>query len=181
MNKPKISPQGEYDGACFLYSVVNAYKALTGKNPTLKMWDKSVENIPFRNDFLINVGTYWYDDNMELYELAIQRMFEKFTKNKIAFEIKSFHEISSRKALEKLIGKNSVVILNIGSEHWVCGVDYNKENIFLADSYQLFSEVQKYSEMKSDKFERYYNSNKTLSDISWLYNPSVLQIIIKNA
>lgn len=31
-------------------------------------------------------------------------------------------------------------------------VDYNKEKIFLADSYQLFTIVQKYKEIKSDKF-----------------------------
>lgn len=178
MPKPEICPQGEYDGACFLYSVTNAYKTLTGKHPTFNMWDNAVEHIPFRDDFIRNIGTYWYDDNMYLYEITIKRMLKHFARKKYSFKISSYEKVCKSNKLRELINHNSVIVLNISSEHWVTAIDIDEENIYFADSYKLAQMGSKYEEFKSANLGRIYNDYHELNDMSWLYNPSVIKITL---
>jgi len=178
VSKPNICFQGEYDGACFLYSITNAFKALTGKKPTQELWDEALKLVPFGQDFLVNIGTTRYDDDMDLYVLTVKRMLQIFSKNKFSFEVKAHPKINSQKKLHSLICDNCVIIL-VTEDHWMVGVDIDDREIYLADSYKLVTMGAKYQEKQSHKLQRSYNDSRALKDLSWLYNPSVVQILVK--
>lgn len=176
MPKPQICPQGEFDGACFLYSIVNAYKTLSGKRPTLKMWDKAIRTIPFKEKFITNDGTLFYDDNMELYKFTISKILTGFSKKNDGFLLEAYPHIENTKKLNNLIDENSVLIFCVDGDHWVVGVEVDKNYIYLADSYKYFSDAGSYHENKSVKFKRFYNSKIDLKKDGWIYNPSFMQI-----
>ena len=48
----QIHTQGDFDGACFLYAIANAYTALTKSRPKYKDWDSGIGKIPHPVDFL---------------------------------------------------------------------------------------------------------------------------------
>lgn len=181
MPKTHICSQGEYDGACFLYSITNAYKMLCGKRPTYKMWDKALEQVPFKEDFIVDTGTFRYDDNMELYVHAAERMLNEFSRSQFSLKVNPFPEVKSKKNLEGLINGNSILVFCIDGKHWVAAVDIDNEYIYLADSFRLITEGVKYCEKVSSKLKRHYNHVKKLAPFNWFYNPSALQIVAENA
>lgn len=53
-----IYAQGDLDGACFLYGLVNVYLTLTGREPYLNRICEAFRRVPFPEDFLSgNTGT----------------------------------------------------------------------------------------------------------------------------
>ena len=72
----RISAQGDLDGACFLYSIVNAYVALTGGAPSFGNLCAALAQVEHPGDFLNpSVGTTGqYDLNYPLLQGTIERM-----------------------------------------------------------------------------------------------------------
>lgn len=69
----QIYHQGILDGACFLYSLANAYKALTGNRVTRQAWDRAIAQIPEPGTFLTGVGATQldYGDAVSLIQLTL--------------------------------------------------------------------------------------------------------------
>jgi hypothetical protein len=149
------------------------------------MWDKALNLVPFKEDFILSVGTSKYDDNMALYVLAAERMLEIFSRDRFSLKITAFPSVKSKKDLYKLLNENSIVVCCLANErfltgeHWVTAVYFDDKFIYMADSFKLVDEGVKYWEKVSPKYQRYYNHNKKLSPFSWLYNPSALQIAVE--
>ena len=72
----RISAQGDLDGACFLYSIVNAYAALTGGAPSFGNLCAAMAQVPHPGDFLNpSVGTTGrYDLDYPLLQSTMERM-----------------------------------------------------------------------------------------------------------
>lgn len=72
----RISAQGDLDGACFLYSIVNAYAALCGSAPSFGNLCAALAQVEHPGDFLNpSVGTTGrYDLNYPLLQGTIERM-----------------------------------------------------------------------------------------------------------
>lgn len=172
----RVLSQGEYDGACFLYSAANAYRTLTRRKPTQRRWNEALKWIPFASDFITDNGTLRYDDNMALYKFALERIFREFGGTKVSFKITPYPNLTSPSKLIDLIKKDSVVVLNVDSEHWIVCVEVNQNNVLVACSDQLRIMRAKYAEYVSDSFRRYYNLVMEIGQRNWVYNPSVLQI-----
>ncbi len=178
MNKSnKIISQGEYDGACFLYSAANAYRTLIQKKPTQKRWNEMLKWIPFASDFISTNGTLRYDNDMALYKFTLERYFNNnSSSSSFSFEISPYPDIKSPSELSKLIQSNSVVILNINSEHWVACVELDNKCAFVACSDQLRIKRENYIEYKSPIFKRQYNLEMAIGTQYRVHNPSVFQI-----
>jgi hypothetical protein len=172
----KICSQGGFDGACFLYSIANAYTALTGKKPTQRNWDKALKNIPFLSDFMTSdMGTKQYDENLALYEFTIKTMLDYFSLGKV--KIESYPDMNKVQNIKRLLGKKSVVIVNIKSEHWVVVVDSSDQEFQVACSFELMKKGSKYEEHISKGLKKSFN--KTLPiDGKWLHSPSVFKISV---
>lgn len=170
--------QGDLDGACFLYSIANSVAALSAKKPTVKQWSKALEYIPSASDFLDgSIGTKNYDDRHEIYKFAIEQALSEYSPSH-NYNVLSHPDIDNISQISKLIGHDSVAILNINGEHWICVVDIekSKNKLFAACSDVTDTQIFYYKELKCDRFDRFFNKEYQLNAKCSIYKPSVIQI-----
>ncbi len=150
--KRRIYAQGDLDGACFLYSIVNAYVALTGRAPDFERVCAAFSQAAHPADFLnASVGTTGqYDRDYALLQNTIERMLvllggaspdtqlpdphppAQLPPAQI-FTVQRIEGPFSPASLNALLDAKSVVILRYqGSsqfaddmDHWVCVVAHD--------------------------------------------------------
>jgi len=179
----KILSQGELDGACFIYAIANAFLCLTGRRPTQHKWDKAIDVLPFKEDFLKGgTGTercFDSETNMGDVVSNVLQQFSIGTKiNK--FEVSFYPKVNNKQDIFNLITYNALTIFCIDQEHWVVGSSFSKEEgiLYITCSSQL-TENSLYYEKSDNEFGRPYNAffkNKILN-----CKGTVFQIIQKNA
>jgi hypothetical protein len=172
--------QGDLDGACFLYSIANSVVALTSRKPTVNQWGKALQYIPFSHDFLSGkVGTKNYDDRSELYGFAVAQALSEYSP-KNEYDVTTHPNMKSIEEVHKLISSNSVVILNISGEHWICVVDVDKQiSTLLSVCSDLGDRVNSYEEVGCE-FGRKYNRKYVIGNDSSIYQSSVIQIELRS-
>lgn len=141
--KRRIFAQGDLDGACFLYSIVNAYVALTGRAPDFANLCAALAQVPHPGDFLNpSVGTTGrYDLDYPLLLGTIERMLallggegppaQRFHVQRI--HVQRIEGPLTVRSAALLPDARSVVILRYqGSshfaddmDHWVCAVAHD--------------------------------------------------------
>ena len=128
----KIHRQGDLDGACFLYSLANAFAALTGENPERGKWDKGIDAIEHPGDFLKGqVGTMdHYSRKPHLTERAADAILSSLCDGGHHLSARRIEQPVDLPEIAELIGATSVVIFwykgsthsKTDVDHWVCGV-----------------------------------------------------------
>lgn len=174
--KRRISAQGDFDGACFLYSIANSYSSLVGRQLTENQWKGALRSMPFRlDDFLCNEGTGSLRDNSNYFE-GLCRNFLEGTKNN-RLQITRRENITSR-SLQALVTENQVVIVAINNKgHWVSVVDVDRSQLYLACSAALSSKAP-YTEESSPNFRRAFNNQGTFEDLDvWGECALVVQVV----
>lgn len=182
-----IYAQGDLDGACFLYSTANAYRALTGKNIGKSAWANAMRGVFFPEDFLdggARGGTERYRDNPMLFETALKHMFSCFSeKNGISLNIAP-QTVKGIGGIKKLISPTSVVIFcykveksgKIEINHWTCGVGYSDSPIKI----RVACSSSDFEENKDEKFNRWF-TEEIPDDISTtIFDGSVFQISLNS-
>lgn len=129
----RIYAQGDLDGACFLYSIVNAYAALRHEGPDFAAVSRAFAQVDHPADFLSGIvgTTGQYDLQYALLEENIRRVLARLGGG--TFSVRRITGRNSVDMLEGLLGENSVVVLRyMGSskylsdmDHWVCAVEYD--------------------------------------------------------
>lgn len=129
-----IYAQGDLDGACFLYGIVNAFVALRRGEPEFGAVCAAFAQVDFPGDFLNAwVGTTGsYDKNYARLEENIARILSILGGD--AFVVRRIAGDCPGDVLEGLISQNSVALVRyMGSskhaadmDHWVCAVDYDR-------------------------------------------------------
>lgn len=132
----KIYAQGDFDGACFLYSIVNAYVALQHESPDFTAICKAVAQVDHPGDFLNGtVGTTGaYDKDYALLEKNIRLILANL--GNAEFLVQRIPGQWSRKVMEELVGSKSVALVRYmgssnnssGMDHWVCVVDCDRRD-----------------------------------------------------
>lgn len=129
----RIYAQGDLDGACFLYSIVNAYAALKHQGPEFAAVSRAFAQVDHPADFLSGIvgTTGQYDQKYVLLEDNIRRVLTLLGGG--TFSVRRIAERYSVDMLEELLGENSVVVLRYmgcskflsDMDHWVCAVEYD--------------------------------------------------------
>lgn len=159
MNR-KIKSQGDFDGACFLYSIANAVISLNG-TVTPKHWSSAIHSLPKPQSFLRqDIGTLAFDDDGEKLEVVAQKFIRSLSDEK--FKVK-LHQ-ANRKSIHPLIDDDSVVIIS-NPEHWFVVTEIYNETAFISCSDALNSLGEKYLEEASTKFGHISNLKVKLSDL----------------
>ncbi|PKN08231.1 MAG: hypothetical protein CVU73_07140 [Deltaproteobacteria bacterium HGW-Deltaproteobacteria-8] len=140
--KRRISAQGDLDGACFLYSIVNAFVALTHREPGFDAVCRAFGQVDFPADFLNGeVGTTGrYDGDYALQADNMRRILAALGAE--PFEIKRLEGPLSLPLLAASIHAQSVVVVRYkgdsqhaqGVDHWVCAVGADSSAANSADS-----------------------------------------------
>jgi len=128
----RIHTQGDFDGACFLYAIANAYTALTGRRPELEAWDEGIRAIPHALDFLQGcVGTtQHHEKDADLLCNTVTAMLAAFSGKGASPSVEFCPHVSDLASVAQLVGQRSVVVFNYKGEtrhvragdHWVCAV-----------------------------------------------------------
>lgn len=149
--KRRIYAQGDLDGACFLYSIVNAYVALTGRAPDFERVCAAFSQVDHPADFLnASVGTTGgYDLNYALLQGNMERMLallggaspgahppDSQLPPAQRFHVERIAGPFLPASLDALLDAKSVVILRYqGSsqfadnmDHWVCVVAHDGQS-----------------------------------------------------
>lgn len=129
----RIYAQGDLDGACFLYGIVNAYAALKGEGPDFAAVSRAFAQVDHPADFLCGIvgTTGQYDRQYALLEENIRRVLALLGGG--TFCVRRISGRFNAGLLEELLGENSVVLLRYmgssrhlsGMDHWVCAVEYD--------------------------------------------------------
>lgn len=179
----KIYSQGDLNGACFLFSIANAYKSLANKDITKSAWSKAVNGVFFLEDFMDGkLGTERYNANPLLFETVVNHMLGEFS-DKVQFEVKHLKS-SNLASTKKYITESSVVIFCFrvenekGNEilnHWTCGVDLSD----VPSEIQLACSSCAVDPQKGNRYHRWYNETRSDKNITEVIEESVFQISIK--
>ncbi len=179
----KIYSQGDLNGACFLFSIANAYKALSHKEITQRAWSKAMKEVFFLEDFMDSaLGTARFNDNPDLFKIVIQQMLNSFSDKE--FEV-NYMKCNTISAVKKLISANSVAIFcfklenDKGKEiinHWTCGVDVTEKPAGI----QVACSSCKNEPQKSNNYNRWYNEIRVKENTTAISEVSVFQICRKS-
>ena len=151
-----IRSQGDFDGACFLYSLVNAVYCLTGRQIEADGWARVVSEAYDARDFLNGqIGTAKIDNLPSLLStLAMQylRALDQITH----YDVELVEGIKKVGDLQRTLSSKSVLLVDNGS-HWFCLVDFYDDTAFAACSAALQDDPCNYSEMSSNRLRIIYN------------------------
>src|SRR5437667_9270312 len=108
----QIYHQGLWDGACFLYAIANAYKALTGSEVTREKWDRALERVPNPLGFLGGVGATRlpYEEAVGL----IEAMLDAFSDPGERFEIDQLSRTATTAEICREVSLDAVVLFAFG-------------------------------------------------------------------
>jgi hypothetical protein len=129
----QIYHQGCWDGACFLYSIANAYKALTGSKVTREKWDRALEHVPNPLGFLGGIGAtrLSYEEAVGL----IEAMLDAFSDPDERFKIDQLDHTATTADICREISLDAVVLFAFAGptevhhprHHIACGVATSAE------------------------------------------------------
>jgi hypothetical protein len=158
--KRQLKSQGDFDGACFLYSIANAVISLNGTVSTGD-WSEAISLLPKAKLFLSqDVGTLAFDDDGIKLERVAKQFLCSLSSNK--FNI-TLHE-GDRRNLDQLIDENTVLIVS-DPGHWFVVTEVQGNDVFVACSDTFNEHGCKNSEEYSPKFGHMSNLRTTLSDL----------------
>ena len=183
----RIFAQGDFDGACYLYSIANSYVALTSRQLTAKQWKKSICASPFKlDDFLTSDGTKSLDDNLDYLEGLCRDFLNGIRKTQFQVTRKKVSETSLRASLTD---KQVAIVAIDGGDHWVSVVDADAEQLYIACSAMALSDKTKTpleerveeGEGVSPNFQRAFNKKSSFANLKVLANYSLFVIHVTDA
>lgn len=133
----RIYNQGDLDGACFLYAVVNAYVALTGRAPEFWVMAQALGQVDHPGDFLNGIvgTTGHYDQNYPLLQDNLERVLARLGPGLSGrrFAVRRQEGPCSAETLAGLLGPDSVAVIRYQGnsaltrdmDHWVCAVAHD--------------------------------------------------------
>ncbi|GAB3102554.1 hypothetical protein G8770_10300 [Aestuariicella hydrocarbonica] len=159
MNR-KLKSQGDFDGACFLYSIANAVISLND-TVTVENWSHAISSLPKAGLFLRqNVGTLAFDDDGKKLEGVAQRFLKSLSSNKFKVVL----DPGNRQKIDRLIDENTVAIVST-PEHWFVVTEVHDNTVFVACSDTFNAHGHKQPEERSPKFGHISNLRIKLSDL----------------
>ena len=186
----KIYQQGDLDNTCLLYSIANAYRALTGRrvdDGRTYGWSNIIKITPSISQFLTD-GSEFFENK----DKAEQMIHESIVRN--AFEVLStatyqfdFLKISNNK-INTIDFSNSVVIFCITErakckfhrelDHWMVIIDRDETNFLLACSYTRFYRGGDYEEYMIQNSNRVYNNQISAEELDHVYPDYIYRISV---
>lgn len=161
-----IKSQGDLDGACFLYTLVNAVNCLRGLEiQSPDSWQRLIGDVYDPRDFLRNgIGTARIDEFPEIITRLIGD-YVTLLDPSCDYSVKCVKiQDKTRMRRRRLVSQNAVLLVDDG-EHWYVLVDVDQGQVFAACSGTLYMNPQGYVEAKSPNLGRTYNTSFELGEL----------------
>ena len=168
-----ILTQGDYDGACFLYALANAYKIIAGNPPSCTAWDSGVRALKHADDFLgCCIGTTQHFSSGPQTSKVVGIMLDAFGNDGPQVRCEHLPKVTTITEVASLIDRQTVVIFRYKGatahvadiDHWVCGVASRQKpfKLHLACSYRRVQDDRqqnkRYREQYHTALDRYSNN-----------------------
>ena len=154
----KIWSQGDLDGACFLYSMMNAAQALYrigSHNDWKDRWSQLLTATSKRPDFLDwQKGTIQNASAPQRDMKQAQQCLKAILPG--TFIVKLVKATTGGELLDSVLDADSVFVVD-NNDHWYCVVDADDDKVYAACSDELNRTSTKYSEGKSPTLRRTFN------------------------
>lgn len=163
-----IKSQGDLDGACFLYSLVNAVNCLRGRAiRTSSGWQRLIGAVYDPRDFLRNdLGTARVDEFPEIIVGLIRDYVQLLdASNEFIVERVEIPDETLLR-LRRLVSEDAVLLVDNGT-HWFVLVDVDQREMFAACSAALFEDPHNYVETRSPILGRIYNTSFDLEKLEF--------------
>ncbi len=169
MSKSKIYSQGELDGACFLYSVANSIRAVTGRVISRRDWQRAIERLPFRtHEFLSGGGTGVLDQHPDAL-ISFAKSFAGSLRSTVAIE--TLLKLSACE-MEAAMDKGEALIVSIDrGEHWVSIIEIADGLAYCACSWEINERNPTYAERETSS-GRAYNVIKPVGALKLWKGPA---------
>ena len=194
----KIIPQGLLDGACLLYAMVNAGKALIG--PTLSVrafggryriysrWKQIVSVTPSPINYLDRTGSgigLRLSLEQQVNDAFFAQVFNILSTNQHKFRVQ---RISLKSFRQKTDYRSGVVVFAVtdkgrtknfsGSSHWMVAVGRQTEPslLYLACSSSLH--FSPYQEQQDPETHRFYNNSMKIDQLDNVFCTAIYQVEI---
>ena len=169
-----IFTQGDYDGACFLYALANAYQAVTGRAPSCRAWDAGIRSLMHSSDFLGGcIGTTeHFASGPDALQEAVRIILGSYGGDGPTVDWRAFPEVTDLDGITPLVDAYGVVVFRYQGatakvsdiDHWVCGVAVAARpfRLHLACSFRgtqdARTEGKRYRERYIQRYDRYSNN-----------------------
>ena len=161
-----IRSQGDLDGACFLYALLNARQTLTGKRATANSWSAAVRILTTPECFIDNTrGSEGTDGDHEK-ERDLAERFINHLAPAAPLRVQTAKGLKSG-ILGAARPTESSVIVCSNNQHWFSILDADEDRVYVACSWVWQRDPQKYTERVSPGFERVYNDIVTIGDLEF--------------
>ncbi|URF05049.1 hypothetical protein [Cupriavidus campinensis] len=169
----RIKAQGDLDGACFLYTLVNAVSCLRGRAISAGGWQRLVGAIYDPRDFLNgDVGTDRIDQYPDLIAKVIGDYVSLLDRSS-TYRVERISDLDHRSILtRRLLSRNSVLIVATQA-HWFAVVDVDQDEALTACSVEYLGSPSCYVEEDSTRLQRRYNSRKCVKELVLAYRLSI--------
>ncbi len=171
--KRLIKAQGDLDGACFLYTLVNAVNCLRGRAIPAGAWQRLVGAIYDPRDFLSgDVGTDRIDQYPDLIAKVIGDYVSLLDRSN-AYRVERISDLDPRNMLTgRSLSRNNVLVVAT-QEHWFAVVDVDQDEALTACSAEYLISPGRYIEEDSTRLQRRYNSRKSINALVLAYRLSI--------
>lgn len=186
----KIYQQGDLDNVCLLYSIANAYRALTGRrvdDGRTCGWSNIIKITPSISQFLTDGSEFFENkDKAEqmIHESIVRNVFEVFSTATYQFD---FLKISNNE-INTIDFSNSVVVFCITErakckfhskpDHWMVIIDRDETNFLLACSCTRLYRGGDYEEYKIQNSNRVYNNQISTEELDHIYPGYIYRISV---
>lgn len=161
-----IRSQGDLDGACLLYALLNARQALTGTRVTTDAWSAAIRTLRNFECFLDNTrGSEETDGNPETERSRATKFINALAPAEPLY-VRTVADLKDGK-LGKLQPTDSDLLVCSNNQHWFCIVDSDETTAYAACSWVWQRDPQKYAERVSPEFERVFNDEIALGDLEF--------------
>jgi len=188
-----ILAQGDLDGACFVYSLINAYVSLTSRKPGnlgwdkrfYDRWDRALAFIPHLSDFFRcgvdnqYSGTGRYNDDPRIFTFTAERVLNNISTKAESGRFNAIHQdATTPRGLDNLVHDKSIALVCPNKEHWVACVQLYRT------PYTVWTACSSAYHSSDDYQETYHEENNVYSNGKLADNckfPFALQILFEAA
>ena len=194
----KILSQGNYDGHCLHYAIMNAFKALSEPDSTAysfafkskTKWQKIIALTPSLQNFSSGYGSEFGINTLNAANKILENLMCSYFEA-ISEKTKSFYRVQKLTIddIDQFNYKDSVLIFCLKDkaetkhysnvDHWICCVGQDNKSLHLACSHVLFEIDNNYAEHSSiSSGSRFYNNSIEFSQIQdrTIYKDQIYQI-----
>lgn len=168
-----IRSQGDFDGACLLYSLANATQALTRRQVLIEDWSAMIQSLTGASNFLDNVAGSKDTDSDQVAQEVLAKNILLLLSPTLLLTAETVIKLKDG-SLRRIAPSADTVIVCSNQQHWFCIVDSDDHYAYVACSWVWQRDPGSYVERVSPRLGRIYNDVVKCKDLEFFENRALV-------